>query len=105
MLLDRNAAERPRTGYAPRRVGGFLFALSLALIAFDLYLLKSTGSFFPMVLIGSGGTLPVSIVMMVIGRPLDPATGKPLLWWNVLACVASFAGTAFGFWYSSALTH
>ncbi len=83
-----------------RLFGLFLLAGGGGMVAWTLHDIESNGRFSVKFLVVGCFVAALSPLILITGRPVDPETGKPPLWWNAIAVSLTLLGAAAGAGYS-----
>jgi hypothetical protein len=81
MMVAPGQSVAFKTDHVKPRLGGLgLVGLGFLLLALNAYTLWSSEEFYPKALFFAFPLLLVGGWMTVVGKPLDPKTGQPVLW-------------------------
>jgi hypothetical protein len=78
--------------------GAVLFALVGAALAFDFWLSSFAHRFSGKLFVACFAALPVSLLFMIAGAPVDARTGERPRWFQLAAGASTLGGLALGFW-------
>jgi hypothetical protein len=82
----------------PRLSGATLLGIVGAGIAFDLFLAQTSHRFSAQLFVLCFAALPVSLLFLLAGAPVDAHTGERPLWFQIAAGASTLGGLALGLW-------
>jgi hypothetical protein len=94
-----SAAVRARLG------GLFLLVLGVGMVGYNLHTIAYDQTFSWKFFVVGGAGAALGPLLILAGRPVNPDTGHPVLWWNIASGILGALGAGLGAWYSYALTH
>ncbi len=81
----------------PRLMGLGMLALGLILGGVNFWKLESEGRYYIKAMVLTPCVLLYGLFLLVVGQPIDQATGMPRMWWRVGSGITIFGGLALGF--------
>ncbi len=80
----------------PRLTGGVLLGLGAFLAGLNYWMLESEGRYYVKAMLLMPFAVLYGLFLLGFGQPLDPATGKPKMWWRIGSGLSLAAGLGLG---------
>ena len=96
---DRGATRGPGRSKLlknPRLMGLMLVGLGILLGGINYWSLSSNGRYYIKAMFLTPFAITYGVYLLAFGQPVDPATGKPRMWWRVGSGISLAAGLGLG---------